>query len=565
MNNTQEMPTAGGPKPDGLKTAEPPKQAAAPPATAKESTLDLPVDGVELAGFFKVREQFSDVAELADSMKKDGQLAPVIVRAIGPARYQLVAGYRRLHAAKKAGLKTIRATVRILDDKQAHLVALAENIQRRDLSPIEEADAFAAAVGHGGWQQKDLAKALGKSEAYISNRLRLRQLPESVKEMISDGQLTAGHAEHALLKTENPKLQLEMAKTIIKQGQNVHDAERMANVQIQNQKKEDDWKKKVAASKFQTCPTDKKPPTWDRYDYYTQDGRVVKCAGGHRWRLSDGKDPDAEARSERAREAAKHRAKSKTPPAPKYYEPTTFRLPVTDAEMEKGWLRWMSANIAQVTSVEVETGWSRSIVLHFKKLPTDVFDENRMGKQRIVGITGLGTEANEKKRIDARLALEEFITKWVPGGAKKIPDEGLHGGATAIVPCSHGCPRSVKGPLRSMQKCEKCKKETQVSARPREKPAAAAKTCKAKCPSCGLRCENAVKVGTYCGSIHDAKHKHDAKGGAHDWKPGSGAATVKGAVLTTFLKQKAAKKTKASGRVKSPASPSEKRKKGRSK
>lgn len=488
MPPANETATAGSPKPDGLKTTDPPRQAPPAPASTTKGTVDLELDKVELAGYFKVREQYKDVDDVADTLKgKLGQLAPVLVRPTAGGKYELIAGYRRFAAAKKAGLKTINATVRVLDDHDAHLAALTENLVRRELNPMELAQAIESAIGHGKWLAKDLAKLLGKSEAWVSNHRKLKTLPEPVQAMIAAGELTPGHVEHAIGKTDDPKLQLQIAKKIVKGGEDVREAERTANMEIREAEQEAAWHKRLQASQFRNCPTCKKPAKVPRYVEDLPAG-VVSCNEnswqGHKWRLSDGKDPDAEARSARARESARAGAKTraaakKEPPKPKYYEPVTFQVPVDDKDLQKGWLRWLSANMTKVTEVDLEDAWGSRTTLVVSlpiKAPAAYHCRDRMGGKFVVGMYGVGSETNDTKRIEARKQLEEFIVKWVPGGAKALPKEGLHGGETVITSCEH-CGGGVKGPSRAVIKCHHCKKDTDLgTGRPDGRPVGPAKT-----------------------------------------------------------------------------------------
>lgn len=136
--------------------------------------------------------------ELADSIRENGLLQPILVREYGAGRYQIIAGERRFRASKLAGLDEIPAIVLDKDDKAAAQIALIENIQREDLNPIEEAMAYRALAREYGMTQEDLAEKVGKSRPAIANAMRLLDLPEEVITMVASRELSAGHARTLL-------------------------------------------------------------------------------------------------------------------------------------------------------------------------------------------------------------------------------------------------------------------------------------------------------------------------------------------------------------------------------
>src|SRR6266481_696590 len=138
----------------------------------------------------------TDLQELADSIRSKGVLLPLIVRRANDG-YLLVAGERRWRAAQKAGLRELPVMVREVSDKEAFEIALIENIQREDLNPIEEAEAFKRLIEEHGLTQEELAGRVGKDRSTVANALRLLRLPESIKQAIVDGQLSMGHARAA--------------------------------------------------------------------------------------------------------------------------------------------------------------------------------------------------------------------------------------------------------------------------------------------------------------------------------------------------------------------------------
>lgn len=174
------------------------------------------------------RKNFDETAlqELADSIKQNGVLQPILVRKIG-GKYQIVAGERRYQASKLAGLKEIPAVVRDIDDKEVFQLALIENLQRSDLSPMEEAKGYRQLIDSQGLTQEGLAKILSKSRSAIANTLRLMDLPTVVQEMIEQGLLTAGHAR-AILAVPTEEGRVELAQKVVKENLTVRQTENLA-------------------------------------------------------------------------------------------------------------------------------------------------------------------------------------------------------------------------------------------------------------------------------------------------------------------------------------------------
>ncbi len=143
------------------------------------------------------RGSFDDekLNELADSIKENGVLQPILVRPLENGGYQIVAGERRWRASRLAGLTEVPVYIKELDDRQTMQLALIENIQRQDLSPLEEAAAYQSLMDSYGMTQQEVAKAVGKSRSAVANSVRLLSLCSEVKKMVSDGILTAGHAK----------------------------------------------------------------------------------------------------------------------------------------------------------------------------------------------------------------------------------------------------------------------------------------------------------------------------------------------------------------------------------
>lgn len=190
-----------------------------------EEVIKLDIDRI-IPGEHQPRKVFKDesIKELAESIKEKGVIQPVIVTRLGDGTFKLIAGERRLRAAKLAGLKKIPAIIKDLASRDALEIALIENIQREDLDPIETALAFERLKKEFGLTQEEIAKKVGKDRASVANYLRLLGLPEEVKNMLHEGSITFGHAK-ALLGIEDRSLQIEIARRIIKEGLTVRQTE----------------------------------------------------------------------------------------------------------------------------------------------------------------------------------------------------------------------------------------------------------------------------------------------------------------------------------------------------
>lgn len=172
------------------------------------------------------RRVFEEAAltELSESIKEHGILQPLLVRPIESNKYELIAGERRLRAAKLVGLEEVPVFIRELDDRIAREAALIENLQREDLSPIEEATAYKEMIDGYDYTQEELAERIGKSRSYVANTIRLLNLPREVLEAVNDGQLTAGHAR-AILSVKGQDEQIKLARKIINSGMSVRESE----------------------------------------------------------------------------------------------------------------------------------------------------------------------------------------------------------------------------------------------------------------------------------------------------------------------------------------------------
>lgn len=166
------------------------------------------------------------LAELADSIRQNGVLQPILVRRKGQ-KYEIVAGERRYQASKLAGLKEIPVVVREIDDDKVFQLALIENLQRSDLSPIEEAKGYKQLLTSRSLTQEELAKILSKSRSSIANTLRLMDLPVEVQHMMEQGLLTAGHAR-AILAVPSEEGRIKLAKKVVTESLTVRQTENLA-------------------------------------------------------------------------------------------------------------------------------------------------------------------------------------------------------------------------------------------------------------------------------------------------------------------------------------------------
>ena len=163
--------------------------------------------------------------ELTNSIKEKGGMQPLLVRPSGdPNVFEIIAGERRWRAAQRAGLHDVPVVIREVDDKEALELAIIENVQRVDLNPLEEAQGYEQLIEQFSYTQQDLAQVIGKSRSHVANTLRLLKLPREVREMVTSGQLTAGHAR-TLITAEDPAA---VAREIVEKGLSVREAEALA-------------------------------------------------------------------------------------------------------------------------------------------------------------------------------------------------------------------------------------------------------------------------------------------------------------------------------------------------
>ncbi|WP_044641411.1 ParB/RepB/Spo0J family partition protein [Risungbinella massiliensis] len=221
----------------------------------KEEVLDEAIKEVSVdelrSNPYQPRRHFDEEAlkELTDSVREHGIIQPIVVRK-SIKGYQIVAGERRVKAAKNAGLSTIPAVVKEYSDKQMMEIALIENLQREDLNPIEIAVAYEKLIEELGYTQQQLAERLGISRPLVTNILRLLELPTNLQEYVSRGTLTKGHAM-ALLSIKEKDIQRKLAERALKDGLSVRQLEEL--VQQINESK-----KNTPAKKLPTSPVFKR-------------------------------------------------------------------------------------------------------------------------------------------------------------------------------------------------------------------------------------------------------------------------------------------------------------------
>lgn len=176
---------------------------------------------------FQPRTNFDEeqLENLAQSIRSNGIIQPLLVRHLGGGRYQLVAGERRWRAAQRAGLERVPAVVRDIPDDKVLELALIENIQRQELNAIEEAHAYKRLIETLGLTQEMVAQRVGRDRTFITNYLRLLRLPDDIQRLVEQEKLTMGHAR-AILGVDDPEIQRKVAQNIIEQGLSVRETER---------------------------------------------------------------------------------------------------------------------------------------------------------------------------------------------------------------------------------------------------------------------------------------------------------------------------------------------------
>jgi len=206
-------------------------------AKPEEPVNTLPLDRLH-PNRFQPRSHFDEAAieDLVASIRAQGVIQPLVVTPEGDG-YAIIAGERRWRAARKAGLETVPVVVReVADDRELLELALVENLQRSDLNPVEEAEAYAALQDKFGLSQETVATRVGKARTTVTNALRLLRLPEEVRELLREGQLTAGQAR-PLLGLATPEEQILLAERAVREGLSARDLERETSPREKPKKK----------------------------------------------------------------------------------------------------------------------------------------------------------------------------------------------------------------------------------------------------------------------------------------------------------------------------------------
>jgi ParB family chromosome partitioning protein len=195
-------------------------------STASESLATVPVESLQ-PGRYQPRTRMDEASlnELAQSIRRQGLMQPILVRGVGPARYEIIAGERRWRAARIAGLGEVPVVVRDVPDQAALAMALIENIQRENLNPLEEATGIQRLIDEFKLTHQEAADAVGRSRAGTTNLLRLLSLQKPVQQMLMDAQIDMGHAR-ALLALDGPR-QVEVARRVSSRGLSVRETEEL--------------------------------------------------------------------------------------------------------------------------------------------------------------------------------------------------------------------------------------------------------------------------------------------------------------------------------------------------
>ena len=227
----QKKPTLGRGLADLLGQARPhPATATAGLVAGGEQLARLPIELLQRGRYQPRSDVRADTLdELAQSIRQQGVIQPIVVRPLvggggGEQRYEIIAGERRWRAAQLAGLTEIPSVIREVPDEAAVAMALIENIQREDLNPLEEAHAFERLIGEFGLTHQQVADAVGRSRAAVTNLLRLIDLAPEVARLVERRELDMGHAR-ALLGLENHRKQTELALLVVKKGLSVRETE----------------------------------------------------------------------------------------------------------------------------------------------------------------------------------------------------------------------------------------------------------------------------------------------------------------------------------------------------
>lgn len=206
-------------------------------ASEHADVQELSIDSI-VPNRFQPRQSFPEMelVELAESLKQNGLLQPVLVRRKGDGIFELIAGERRLRAAKLAGLTKIPGLIRNCNDEESMMLALVENIQRNDLNPMETARAYHRMMNEFGLTQDIIAQKVGRERSSIANFVRLINLPEEVQQLVESGKLSTGHAK-VILGLLAPDMQIKLARQIVDEHLSVREAEQILSSESTRRRK----------------------------------------------------------------------------------------------------------------------------------------------------------------------------------------------------------------------------------------------------------------------------------------------------------------------------------------
>jgi ParB family transcriptional regulator, chromosome partitioning protein len=217
------------------------------PATTSEQVLDVDIDLIE-PNSLQPRTNFDEerLEELAQSIRANGIIQPILVRRTDSDKYQLVAGERRWRAAQRAGLQRIPCVVRDIPEDKVLELALIENIQRQELNAIEEAHAYKRLIETLGLTQEMVAQRVGRDRTFITNYLRLLRLPDDIQKLVEQEKISTGHAR-ALLGVDDSDIQRKLAQSVINQSLSVRETERAVKRVIEGPSTKDASKRTIAS------------------------------------------------------------------------------------------------------------------------------------------------------------------------------------------------------------------------------------------------------------------------------------------------------------------------------
>lgn len=374
--------------------------------------MDLAIARIHLGANIRSRQP-AGLKGLEASVRSLGVLEPVIVTwSKSDGVPTLVAGFRRVAAAKAAGLKVVPAIVQNLTAEEVMEVQLTENLQREDLSELDEARGFKAYLDTTGKTQLELAAKLGKSAPFISNRLRLLGLPADIQKQVENRTLPASHAE--ILAGAPPAIVRNLARKAIARGMNVRELEEEARWKAQRyraaEQERDLWKAKVAKSKFPTCPVETAQGPCGRAaarENTMLPGAMANCGRpNHDWSLSTGKVYEAPKERERAAPAR--------PTLPEVAEEVPF-----DASPDDVWNEVTKSIVITEFHVLTNGGLDSEVRIYgHRKLPPGLpgFRMVARGKRAVVQMDGCDswsqqTDRDRKQLMERRTALQEWGAK----------------------------------------------------------------------------------------------------------------------------------------------------------